>query len=525
VTDYQGSARTGADSVIEALLRCGVNTCFTNPGTSEMHFVASLDAHPEMHSVLCLFEGVAAGAADGYGRMSGRPAVVLVHLGVGLSNSSAYLHNARRAATPIVVIVGDHATYHRQFDAPLTADIEALARPVSDWVARARGPQSAGADAARAVGAALAAPGGIATLALPADAAWSTPGRPAQPVDISDPTCVAPSAIDSAAAALRADSRRALLLGGRALLSDGLRLAGRVAAATGAELLCETFPARLRRGVGEVAVQKLPYFAEQVTDLLKGLDQLVLVGTRSPVSFFAYPGRLSELVPGGCVVTTLSLPHEDSVGALSELAEIVEAPPEPAGVTTATEFATPRARLNQHSIGAAIARNLPAEAIVVDEAITSSNGPYNATVAAAPHDYLALTGGAIGHGMPMAAGAAVACPGRKVVCLLGDGAALYTPQAMWTMARERLDVTIIIFNNAAYAILDIEIQRSGAGSPGAIARSMLDLDKPTLKFTSIAEGMGVDATRVDTVEAFERTFISAMATPGPKLIEVALRIG
>lgn len=522
MTSFETSNRTGSDSLVETLLRCGVDTCFANPGTSEMHFVGSLDSHPQMRTVLCLFEGVAAGAADGYARMTRRPAVALLHLGVGLSNASAYLHNARRGASPMVVVVGDHATYHRQFDAPLTSDIEGLARPVSDWFVRVRSAQSTGADAARAVAAATAAPGAIATLVLPADAAWTAPGRSARPAEPAQPAKADDSVIDSAMTALRTGKRTAVLLGGQALLSDGLRLAGRVAAVTGTQLLCETFPTRLRRGAGEVGVQKVPYFAEQAVELLEGLDHLILVGTRQPVSFFAYPGRASELTPAGCTVNTLTLPHEDPVDALARLADALEAPPDPDGVVAAAAVAPASSRLNQYSIGAAIARHLPAEAILIDEAITSSIGPYNATAAAAPHDYLALTGGAIGHGMPMAAGAAVACPGRKVVCLHGDGGALYTPQALWTMAREQLDVTVIVFNNAAYAILNIELERVGATPVGAAAKSMLTLDKPTLNWPSLAAGMGVDADRVDSVEAFERAFAAAMTTPGPLLIEVAL---
>ncbi|HEX9354734.1 MAG TPA: acetolactate synthase large subunit [Streptosporangiaceae bacterium] len=510
----------GAQALIGTLAGSGVDVCFSNPGTSEMHFVASLDTVPQLRGVLCLFEGVATGAADGYGRMTGRPAATLLHLGPGLANGLANLHNARRAGTPLVNVVGEHATYHKRFDAPLESDIDSLARPVSHWIRRTARAADAAADAAEAVAAALGPPGGVATLVLPADVSWSGDAEPAPPVPPRGPSLVPDAVIGEAASALRGGAS-VILLGGAALRRPGLEAASRIAAATGARLLGETFPARLERGAGLPGLERLAYLAEFAQAQLAGTRQLILAGARAPVSFFAYPGLPSSLVPAGVQVHTLARPGEDVCGALAALAERVapQARPRP---QPEQRPALPGGGLTAETAAAVIGALLPEGAIVSDEANTSGLSLPAATAGAPPHDWLTLTGGAIGQGLPVATGAAVACPDRSVLALDSDGSAMYTIQALWTQAREGLDVTTVIFSNRRYAILDLELQRVGAVAGGDAARSLLDLSRPDLDFAALARGMGVPAARAASAGEFADALRRALAEPGPHLIEALL---
>ncbi|HXZ02953.1 MAG TPA: acetolactate synthase large subunit [Stellaceae bacterium] len=512
----------GAESLVRTLVASGVEVCFANPGTTEVGFVAALDAVDGMRPILCLFEGVATGAADGYGRMAGKPAATLLHLGPGLANGLANLHNARRALTPVVTIVGDHATYHAPYDAPLASDIAGFARPVSAWVHSASAARSVADDGARVVQAARRPPGQVATLILPADTAWMDADRPAPPLPIEPPTPVGALAIDQVAAALRAGKKTTLLLGGAALRQRGLEAAGRIAAKTGARLACDTFSARLERGAGRVALERLPYFAEQIVEFLKDTELLVLIGTKPPVAFFAYPGKPSWCTPETCRILALSEPHEDGVAALEAVAEALGAPRAPAVRVALKKPDLPKGALSVISAGQVIGHHLPENAIVSEEAGTSVVGIAAFTATAAPHDYLSLTGGAIGQGLPVATGAAVACPERKVVCLEGDGSAMYTLQALWTQARERLDVTTVIFANRSYVILNVELKRFGVGARGPKATAMLDLGDPALDWVSLARGMGVEASRAATAEEFADQFAAAMAGRGPRLIEAVL---
>jgi len=533
----------GAHALIGSLVSASVDTCFMNPGTSEMHFVAALDAVPEMRGILALFEGVATGAADGYARIAGRPAAVLLHLGPGLANGLANLHNARRARSPIVTIVGGHATGHVRYDSPLQSDIEALARTVSGWVRTCGTTRDLAQDAMRAVAAARR--GQIATLVLPADVSWSDGAaiaapRPApspEPADAGQVKVVAgllaPGAASSASLARSAGSARSadpgrpagsaamLLLGGTALTERGLAAASRISAATGARLLAETFPARMEVGAGIPAVNRLAYLAEHAEAQLTGLDHLILAGAQAPVSFFGYPGRPSDLVPAGCTVTVLAEADQDAQTALEQLADQIaaEAPPVLARAARTAVIPGP---LTASTLANAIAASLPEHAIVSDEANTSGVALPQALARAPRHTLLTLTGGAIGQGLPVATGAAVAAPDRPVLALEADGSALYTIQALWTQAREQLNVTTVLLNNAAYAILRMELARTAAGEAGQRASRMLDLSDPTPGFAEISTGMGVPATRVHLAEDLDQALRRAYAEPGPHLIEAIM---
>ncbi|HEY5647486.1 MAG TPA: acetolactate synthase large subunit [Pseudomonadales bacterium] len=509
----------GAQSMLETLINNGIEVCFTNPGTSEMHMVSAIGSTQKMRSILCLFEGNCSGAADGYARMTGKAACTLFHLGPGLSNASANIHNARKAGSPMINLVGDHATYHKKFDAPLNSDVEGLAAPVSHWVRTSKNAASLPADAADAVAASRIRPGQIATLIVPADCAWDESVAPVGAQPLPAVPKASDAAVAEAARMLRGGRKTVLLMSRMALSEQALEAADRIAQKTGARVFCDTFFPRLPRGAGRPVVERLGYFAEQATEQIKDAEQLIMVGTRAPVGFFAYPGKASEFAPQGAALHTLAGLEEDAEDALARLAQALEA----------TDLAPRRAKLvkpgfmsgqlSPQSIAVAVAELLPAQAIVVDEGATVGGACYPACETAQPHDWMTVTGGSIGYGLPTAIGAAVACPERKVVCLHGDGGAMYTIQSLWTMAREDLDICIVIFANRKYQILQVELARVGAQTMNKKTLDMLDLSNPDIDFVKLAEGMGVPAARAATAEEFNDLLSRFMGEKGPRLIE------
>lgn len=512
----------GAESLVRTLVAGGVDVCFANPGTSEMHFVAALDRVEGMRCVLGLFEGVVTGAADGWARMTDRPAGTLLHLGPGLANGLANLHNATKASTPIVNIVGDHATYHRRYDAPLASDIEAAAKPFSRWVHTSPDAKLVAAAGADAIRAALEPPGGVATLILPADTAWNEANGPAAIHPRPARAKVAPEAVREAARILRSGEPTLLLLAGLALRERGLGLAGRICAKTGARLLAQGSNARIERGAGRVPVSRVPYVVEQALGVLAGLKHVILVGSKVPVAFFAYPNKPSLLVPGDCAPHALAAPAEDSVHALEWLAEELGAQSEPAPVSALAPPEPATGKITPEHLAHSLGALMPENAIVIDEGVTTGRGFFPMTEKAQPHSWLANMGGSIGLGLPMATGAAIACPDRKVVSLQADGSAMYTVQALWTMAREGLDVTVALFSNRSYAILKGEFANVGAQHMGQRARDMLEINRPDLDWVSVARGMGVPATRVTDMDGFNRHFREGLATEGPYLVEAVM---
>jgi acetolactate synthase I/II/III large subunit len=513
----------GAQALLKVLVEAGIEVCFANPGTSEMHLVLAIGKTDAVRPILCLFEGVATGAADGYGRMADKPAITLLHMGPGFSNGMANLHNAKKAHVPIVNIVGDHATYHLKYNSPLTSDIPAHAKICSDWVHVSKSADDLAASGAMAVQEAMKGSGRIATLIAPANHAWEEASETGPLQSIAPIETDFPASVSEIAKALTNGKHSALILGGRALREEALEVAGRIADATGAKLLYETFPARLQRGAGRVRVARIPYFSEKGMEFLKNYDQLVLVGAQVPVAFFAYPGKPSLLMPEGCEVKTLATVDTCAVTILKSLAEKLNASPEPMGRQARVELPIPTGALTSQTIGKSLNILLPEQAILSDEGVTCGLDIFNFTESAAPHDWLTLTGGAIGQGLPLSLGAAVACPHRKVVALQADGSAMYTVQALWTMAREKTDVTVVLLNNRSYAILNIEMARVGAGQPNDKMRSMLDLTSPSIDWIHIAQGMGVRATRSRTADEFHLQFAEAMKIKGPCLIEAMIQ--
>lgn len=516
----------GADALLATLVANDVTACFANPGTSEMQFVAALDGVPAMRPILCQFEGVATGAADGYGRIAEKPACTLLHLGPGYGNGVANLHNARRAFTPIVNVIGDHATYHRQYDAPLNSDIATLVKPNSLWAKSADSADTVASLAAEAVAASYGPPGGPVSLILPADSAWLPAPNEAKggdPVIAQKPVRPAPdaAAVEAAARAIKAAKKPVVLIGGQACLAAGVTQAARLQA-VGVTVYSDTFIARTPRGAGAFAPKRMPYFGEMALAELEGVDLMVYAGTAMPVAFFAYPNRPSVLVPEGCETLTLAERAEDAIAGLAGLADALAAPKEGPAQPLKLPDAAPAGALNAYTVGASIARHMPEGAIVCDDSVTSGAGVAAAAATARPHEVLALTGGAIGIGLPLAIGAAVAAPDRKVLSLNGDGAAMYTIQALWTMARENLDITVVVFANYTYRILNIEMQRTGAGDAGPSAKKLLELGDPRIDFVALATGMGLPAVRCETAEDFETAFAGAMAQRGPMFIEAVI---
>lgn len=512
----------GAESLVRTLVSGGVEVCFTNPGTSEMHIVAALDHLPKMRCVLGLFEGVVSGAADGYARMAGKPASTLLHLGPGLANSLANLHNAYRAQVPIVNIVGQHATYHLRHDSPLTSDIEAIARPYSKWMRTCAASSELGRDAVEAINAARTAPGGIATLIVPADIAWSEGGLVAETPELPEASIPAVENIDRAAAMLRSKSRTAVLLGGNGLYGKGLQTAGRIAVATDAKLLAPYPFTRMERGAGYASVERIPYIFEQAVEKLREFRQLILVGAKLPVSYFAYPKKNSIPIADGCEVYELAgegLDYAVTLEALATALSLRGPHPKREG---AQRPALPSGSITDAGVAVAVAALLPENAIVVDESMTSGRSLMTATSGVPTHDWLANTGGSIGIAMPLAVGAAVACPDRRVLCLSADGSGMYTLQALWTMAREGLNITTIIFANDAYAVLKREFAGLNVGGPGPRAGALFDIGRPNISWVSLAEGMGVPGTSATSLDELAKALRRGFESEGPTLIEVRL---
>lgn len=503
----------GAEVLLRTLTASGIDICFTNPGTSEMQFVAALDRVPGMRGVLCLFEGVCSGAADGYARLTRRPACTLLHLGPGLANGLANFHNARKARSPVVSIVGEHSTQHLQHDAPLTADVTAFARTVSDHVFYPRSAAELGELTTRAI---AAAAHGVSTLIVPADFSWSEAGEPGRLAGLPRESAPAPDW------QFVGGPETGLMLSGSVLYGRGLDAVARIAAKTGVRVYANRNAARMESGRGRFQPCRIAYFPEPAEAQLARLKRLILVEAKPPVSFFGYPGRRSTLAPEDCEILTLATPQQDGAEALVRLAERLGAERGPMMAATEVPEAPRGAELTPQTIGQTIAALLPENAIVSDETISAGEATWPWLLRAAPHDHLPITGGSIGQGLPVALGAAIACPDRKVVALEADGSAMYTLQSLWTIARERLDVVTVVYANRRYRILDVEMKRTGANGFGPRANDLIDIGRPDMDFVKMSEGLGVEASLATTADEFIDQFARAMGSRGPRLIEARI---
>ena len=513
----------GAETLVETLSDQGIEVCFANPGTSEMHFLAALE-NPRIKPVLCLFEGIATGAADGWYRMMNKPASTLLHLGPGLANGLANIHNAKRASSGMVNIIGEHSESHLKYDPPLFSDIEAIARPLCHWVRRADGSHTIAADTAGAVAKANEHPAKISALILPGDVSWGDAGELVrQPKRVAAPLTPDPGRIDPIAHVLLSGEPTLIILGNKATRGPALDLAGRIAAKTGCRIAAQFFSARIERGAGRVALERIPYAVPQAMAFLDGFKHIITVETAEPVAFFAYPDRPSQLKPAGCQVHELVAKDEDSVAGLEMLVAALGARRTVPTIQQLSNTPIPTGALNPISIAHALSHAIPEGAIVVDESLTTGRESMGLTAGAAPHDMIQNMGGSIGYSTPVATGASLACPDRRTFCMVGDGSAMYTIQSLWTQAREHLPVTTIIFANNTYNILKAEYTNMGAGSAiGPRALSMIDIDNPTIDWRAMAKAMGVPSVSVETAEGFTKAMVGSISTSGPLLIEVKL---
>ena len=517
----------GAESLVATLADEGVEVCFANPGTSEMHFLAALE-NPKLRSVLVLFEGIATGAADGWFRMKNKPASTLLHLGPGLANGLANIHNARRASSGMVNIVGEHSTSHLKYDPPLYSDIEGLARPLSHWIRRATTSFSVADDAATAIAQASQKPGRIATLILPGETSWGPAverdsAQPKKPL-AGYPAPAAPDLerVKHVASIIRRGEPTLIIVAGQAARGRAVELVGRISTHTGCRVATQFFTSRIERGAGRAPLERIPYYVPTALTYLSGFKHIITIETGEPVAFFHYPGKPSLLKPPGCEVHSLVANDEDSVAGLEMLIEELGAQKTVALLQARSEVAIPEGKLDPTSVAHALCAALPENAILVDESLTTGRESLGLTAGAAPHDVLQNMGGSIGFGTPVATGAALACPDRRVFCMVGDGSAMYTIQSLWTQAREGLNVTTIIFANNAYQILKTEFANMGFGTPGPQAAAMIDIGKPRIDWVSMGKSMGVPSVSVDNAGDFYRAMVSSVAEPGPRLIEVRL---
>jgi acetolactate synthase I/II/III large subunit len=511
---------TGAEAILNVAAAAGIKICFANPGTTELSLVQALDRNPAIHSVLAIFEGVCTGAADGYTRISGKPALALLHLGPGLANGLANLHNARKAGTPVISVVGEHASWHIAANAPLTSDIDTLARPMSKFVHTTTRPDRAAADMATTIAQALQLPSGPATLIVPGDVQWTEiPDHPAS-LQLPTPTAPNPAQIEHAAKTLRSGNA-ALVLSGTGLRSAGLHAADRIARATGCKVLAPTFPPVQDRGAGLICPDKIPYPPEPARQLLAPYHNIILAGAGEPVAFFGYPNSRSGLCAEDANIIRLCEPSVDPASALIALADALGAPPS-RKVPAAERPQPPHGPLTPILMCQAVAAAQTENTIVMDEGATAGFAYYGLAAGAPPFTYMTLTGGSIGQGLPCAVGAAAAEPHKRVICLEGDGSSLYTIQSLWTMAREKQKVTTVICKNRAYAILRWEMERART-TPGAASLALTGLDNPEISYIKVAEGFGVEARAVSTAEALTEALIYSFKSPGPMLIEANLQ--
>ncbi len=512
----------GAESLVKTMLDGDVNICFTNPGTSEMHFVAALDKNPEMRSVLCLFEGGTTGAADGYYRMLNKPASTLLHLGPGLANGLANLHNAKKANSGVVNIVGEHALEHIKLNAPLTSDIEGIAKPVSHWVKTCKSSIKVGKHAAEAIKESLSPPGKVCTLILPGDTAWNE-GKIAKPLKNHEMNLIDQEKIKITAEELDKAKNPMLLVGGKALEENNLILASKIASRFQCSIMTDFFNAKLERGEGRIKPTRIPYNVDRAVNLLKDFDTIILIGAKKPVAFFAYPNKPGVLTSKSTKFVNFAKIEDDISDGLENLCEYVNARDKIAdNIAKNSPPILQKGELNPGSIGSVLGNLIPENAIIVDESVSTGREFFKFTEGSKRHTWLSNCGGSIGFALPAATGASIACPDRKVIALEGDGSGMYTLQSLWTIARERLNVTILIFANQSYKILHGELNNVGVQNPGPSAINMLTLNNPTLDWVHLSKGMGVDGKKVSDISQLYSVFKDALNSQDPFLIEIMI---
>ncbi len=511
----------GAQWMLKSAAAAGIEVCFANPGTTELPFVAAMDRATEIRPLLGLFEGVCSGAADGYYRIRRKPAMTLTHLGPGFANAIANFHNARRARSAIFNVIGEHMSWHVAADPPLASDIESLARPVSAGVWRADTPATLHNATVGALQG-LQQRGGIQTLILPMDLQEDPVQHSiAAPVAAQAAADYDAAAVATVAADITAGRKVLLYLGADALGEAALRRLARLAALPNVELVGETFPAASEHGRGLPAIKRLVALAEKAHPYLLGFERVAVLAAEPPVAFFGARGLPSHLGDPARMATVCG-PGGRVAEALEELLARVRPAAAPASTVQRVSDTDLGESLTPESASRVVAAHLPANAIVSAEGATLGF-PFNALASQAErHTTIVLTGGAIGQGLPSAFGASVAAPDRKVVALQSDGSALFTIQALWSMAREGSDVVVILASNQRYNILINEMSRNGYALTSPPVRDLLNLARPAVDWQALSTSFGVPSNRVESVSALRRAFQAALAERGPRLIEVVL---
>ncbi len=513
----------GAELIMKTAINAGIVVCFANFGTTEMPLALAFDTEPGIKAVLGLFEGICTGAADGFGRMMNKPAMTLLHLGPGFANGIANLHVARRARSPILNLIGEHTTQHISLDPPLAMDIKALAGTVSGWYKANQSPDELSQDIADAYSASLH--GQIATLSIPSDYQMEEieSAYVAVPDFAFDP--VNRERIEKAAYFMKSHKKVALILGGRALRLRGLQVATRLKAFSGCDLLTDYLPGYMDRGIGLPEITRIPYFPEPAMALLAHYEGVVIAGTREPVSFFGYKGIRENLLAEDQPRFLIDGFRQNPVEALEYLADLLNAAKD-GDEQIVSELRRPsiaQGELTSEKACQTLAALQPEGAIIVDEGVSSAFPYYALSHGLPPHSMLTNSGGSIGYGMPCSIGAAIACPDRPVINLQADGSAMYTVQALWTQARQNLNITTLICANRCYNILKMELNRANIETIGPNISSLMDLENPHINWVKMAEAMGVPAVSVNTGEELSHEIKLALSESGPHLIETVIK--
>lgn len=508
----------GSECLVGTLINHGVDLLFTNPGTSEVGLLAEIGTSEQIRAVPVLFEGIAAGAADGYFRMTGCPAATMLHVGPGLANAWSALHNAAKARSGVVNIVGQLSEAHLEYESPLKSDLLALATSVSDVVRYPLSSARVGIDAHAAADAAKR--GKVATLVMANDVGWSDGAELATPPGAQNTD--AHGALDPAAmTALKQGPRTLFLLGGLALDVGAQRDAAAIASATGCSVMIEWANARCERGGDLPSWARIPYPVDEAVRTLAAYDTIVLCGAAEPIAFFNYRNSPSRLAAPSARVIDLHAEGADVRLALGAARRALASDPARPCHPPASRY-TYGAPKSPDPVSAAIAAALPEDAIIVNEAITSASDLFAASAAAPRHTWLDNLGGSIGFALPAAIGAAIGAPGRRVIALCGDGSTMYSLQGLWTMARENLDITVLVFANRAYKILINELVQASDAHLNDRTFSLLQLDNPAIGWAKLSGSLGVDATRVHSFDQLKAALTLALDTQGPRLIEVVI---
>ena len=518
----------GAAAFFKSIVDNGIDTIFACPGTSEMQVVDEV-GYSNLRVVLCLFENSVTGMADGYARMLDKPALGMVHVTCGLTNALANMHNARIANSRMIIFGGGVHVAH-EVNEPVHSMLQRqpyVAQIAAQCVIEARSPDQLAAAATQALKASNDGAGKIVYVYGPNNAVWGESSFQGKLTSSAEQRQrVSTATISSIADTLKAGKKTAFILDNLALREEGLEILGRIAEGAGGRLFREWLPSRIAMGAGRVRTETLPYGGAEGRELLSEFDQIVLVGAKIPVCPFSYENQPWVKIPENCNVHTLATADHDILAALEELATQLDLPEKASNRYNRKPGEPPTGPLSGNSIVQSLSILMPADSIVLDEAMLENVMFPLLMDGAAPFDFMAACpGGAIGAGPPVACGAAIACPNRKVILLEGDFSLMQGNTALWSMAQHNLDICVINYNNEGSASLSTELARVRQGEAQPKSIELLRIRKPTIDYAAMAESMGVPASRAETAEEFHLQLTKAMSTKGPHFIDANILDG